>query len=651
MSLPAPHLDDRRFQDLVDDAKRMVMQRCPEWTDHNVSDPGVTLIETFAFMTDQLLYRLNQVPDRLYLKFLDLIGIQLIPPTAARTELTFWLSAPTRSEILVPAGTAASSLDVDAEHSVEFTTTADLLMPSCELAEVLSLDAAGNVLQPRDEHLRLDIDFPAFGSGRPEEGDCMFVGLTEPAPRCMVRLDFVCHTQGIGVDPDRPPLIWEAWDGTTWAPCAVHSDATGGLNRPGAVVLKMPDVHEASILDGRRAGWLRARVVPPGEDLPRYSSSPVIRSLASSVVGGTVEAIHAELTGWDTVGTTEGVPGEQLKLSWSPVVISAFDPVLETASDDGWLRWTRVEHFADSGPDDAHYVLDAASGTVQFGPVLREPDGTLRRHGLTPLRDVAVRARYATGGGRRGNVAAGVLRSLKSSVPNVSQVENLIAAQGGVDAETIDEVKARGPLLLRTRNRAVTSEDFEVITREAAPEIARVRCLDAGVEDVAPGSVKVLVVPSVHERGGHLRFEDLIPSPAVLSRITARLEETRLIGTTVQVEPPLYQGVTVVARLRATVGADVSRVTEDVLLALYGFVNPVTGGPGGTGWPFGRPVQSGDLYAVIHSVEGVDLVEEVRLFGANPVTGERGPQTDRLELDPHSLAFSYEHRIKVEEQR
>ena len=63
MSLPAPNLDDRRFQDLVDDAKRMVQQRCPEWTDHNVSDPGVTLIETVAYMVDQLIYRLNRVPN------------------------------------------------------------------------------------------------------------------------------------------------------------------------------------------------------------------------------------------------------------------------------------------------------------------------------------------------------------------------------------------------------------------------------------------------------------------------------------------------------------------------------------------------------------------------------------------------------------
>ena len=61
--LPAPNLDDRHFQDLVDDAKRLVQQRCPSWTDHNVSDPGVTLIEAFAQMVDQLIYRLNRVPD------------------------------------------------------------------------------------------------------------------------------------------------------------------------------------------------------------------------------------------------------------------------------------------------------------------------------------------------------------------------------------------------------------------------------------------------------------------------------------------------------------------------------------------------------------------------------------------------------------
>src|SRR3954465_9371587 len=94
MALPVPNLDDRRFQDLVDDAKRLVQRQCPEWTDHNVSDPGVTLIETFAFMTDQLLFRLNQVPDRMYIKFLEMIGLRLLAATPAKAPVTFWLCAP-----------------------------------------------------------------------------------------------------------------------------------------------------------------------------------------------------------------------------------------------------------------------------------------------------------------------------------------------------------------------------------------------------------------------------------------------------------------------------------------------------------------------------------------------------------------------------
>jgi len=94
MPLTAPNLDDREYQGLVDDAKRLVQHNCKEWTDHNVHDPGITLIETFAYMVDQLLYRLNRVPDRLYIAFLDLIGVRLLPPTAARAAVTFWLSAP-----------------------------------------------------------------------------------------------------------------------------------------------------------------------------------------------------------------------------------------------------------------------------------------------------------------------------------------------------------------------------------------------------------------------------------------------------------------------------------------------------------------------------------------------------------------------------
>src|SRR5438094_2791448 len=99
MPMPVPMLDDRKFQDIVNQAKSLIPRYCPEWTDHNVSDPGVALIELFAWMTDMLLYRVNQVPDKMYVKFLELIGVRLERPRAAGAPVSFYLSAPQPAEV------------------------------------------------------------------------------------------------------------------------------------------------------------------------------------------------------------------------------------------------------------------------------------------------------------------------------------------------------------------------------------------------------------------------------------------------------------------------------------------------------------------------------------------------------------------------
>src|SRR5919109_5411910 len=89
--IPAPKLDDRAFDDIVAEAVRLIPRYCPEWTNHNPSDPGITLIELAAWMTDIILYRLNRVPEKNYVAFLNLLGIKLKPPLPARGLLTFSL--------------------------------------------------------------------------------------------------------------------------------------------------------------------------------------------------------------------------------------------------------------------------------------------------------------------------------------------------------------------------------------------------------------------------------------------------------------------------------------------------------------------------------------------------------------------------------
>jgi predicted phage baseplate assembly protein len=661
MALPAPDLDDRRFQDLVDEAKRLVMRRCPEWTDHNVSDPGVTLIETFAYMTDQLLYRLNRVPDRLHLAFLDLVGLRMLPPTPARTGVTFWLSSPGRTTLTVNAGTQVATLHTPAAEPVIFATVDALAIVPCSLAHVRTPatgsgtadaePAAGHPDSTVDRTADLGIGkaFPAFAPN-PGLGDALLLGLTNPVPGCVVRVDFRGSVHGVGVNPKHPPLAWQAWTGEDWTDCEIDLDGTGGLNTAGQIVVHVPPGHEASVIGGDRAGWIRAKVVEPAEGQPPYTDSPVVESLVACTVGGTAEAINAEVVQAEQLGEAEGVPGQEFSVRRRPVLAGYDSPIVETSSDAGWQGWTEVEHFAESGPDDRHFVLDAVSGLALFGPAVRESDGSLRQYGRVPVKGAVVRIRrYATGGGARGNVAAGAISTLKSSVPFVGRVENRHPAQGGVDGETLDEAKRRGPLLVRTRSRAVTAEDYEIIAREAAPDIARVRCVPVPDNAQGNGAVRVLLVPAAATQEDRILFENLVPPRDTLRRIAERLDAVRVVGARVMVEPPLYRGVTVVARMITKPRVNAERVREDALRELYKFISPLAGGgPDGQGWPFGRPVQAGEIFGHLQQVRGVELVEDVRLFSADPVTGVRGAETARIELEPNSLVFSYEHQIRVE---
>ncbi|MFI7482645.1 putative baseplate assembly protein [Kocuria sp. M1R5S2] len=646
--LPSPHLDDRRFQDLVDDAKRMIAQRCPEWTDHNVSDPGVTLIEAFAFMTDELFYRLNRIPDRLYIAFLDLLGVSLHPPTAATVELLLWLSAPQPNPVVVPEGTEAATRRTDEDDAVAFATARELVIPPRSLAHLRTSSHGGEPVV-RPARPRGGEDFPCFGAP-PLPDDVLMLGLDDSAPSCAVALRFDCEVRGVGVDPRHPPLVWEAWTRSGWTRCDVDRDETGGLNRPGDVVLHLPHAHTASVVGGTRAGWLRCRVVLPAEGYPPYSASPGIRSVTAFTIGGSVPAVHAETVHGEVLGTSDGAPGQAFPLARRPVVPDGRDFSVEVGDGSGWQTWTEVDTFANCSPGDRVVQLDRADGVVRLPPAVREPDGSLRRYGAVPPVGSTLRVReYRTGGGPRGNVAPRTVTVLRSTIPFVVRIENRRAAQGGVAVETVDQARQRGPLALRTRDRAVTSEDYEQLARRAAPGIARVRCIPA-TSAADAGGVRVLVVPSaVPDEEARLRFGDLVPDDNTLTVVAEYLDERRPVGARVVVEPPRYLGVTVVARLTARRKVATDSLKRLSLQALYEYFDPIRGGPDGDGWPFGRPVQSGEVHAVLQRLPGTEIVDEVFLFAVDPRTGERGERVQRIDLGKHDLVFSVGHQVRVAE--
>jgi predicted phage baseplate assembly protein len=652
--LPAPDLDDRHFQDLVDDAKRLVQQRCPTWTDHNVSDPGVTLIEAYAQMVDQLIYRLNRVPDRNYIKFLELIDVQLRPPAAARGEVTFWLSAPQPQTVAIRAATEVATPRTDLDQPVVFTTTEHLDIVPCSLAAVAT-QPAGTQPTERTDFLNEE-GFSGFAD-QPAVDDTLLIGLSNPVPSNAVVLRIDCEVAGAGIDPKNPPTVWEGWTGAAWERCEVESDGTGGLNKQGDIVLHVPRGHAASRIARQQCGWLRCRIVEAEEGQPPYRRSPHINAVTAYTIGGTARTVHAEVVEGEILGLSSGAPAQRFTLQRRPVLTSEGDITLESIEGDGdkqtTEQWQLVKTFASSGEGDRHFRLDAVAGEIEFGPIVRESDGAVTQYGAIPPAGARLRlVSYRTGGGRRGNVARGQIRILKTSVPYVARVENRVAAVGGAEAETLDEAKVRGPMQLRSRGRAVTREDYEELAHEVAPDIARAFCAEA-TDAGSGGGVRLLVVPHLPpDPAAPFERQHLDPPLETLARITSFLDERRLIGTRLVVEPPSYRWLTVVVSARARPGFRPDDVRDDVLAAIYRLFHPLVGGPDGLGWPFGRSVQAHEVAAVLARLIGVDMSRElsVQLFpsDAGGVAGRHGERVERLDLQPTELVYSFEHQVRVQ---
>ena len=315
--LPAPNLDDRRFQDLVDDARRLVQQRCPGWNDHNVSDPGITLLETFAMMVDQLIYRLNRVPERNYVKFLELIGVQMRPPTAARGRATFWLSAPQPQAVLVRAETEVATPRTDIADPIVFSTIENLNIVPCSLSHAAAAPADG-VLKEFTDSLG-GAGFACFQPS-PVVGDALMIGLSNAVPSGAVVIRLDCRVSGVGVDPRNPPLAWEAWNGTGWSACDVDRDETGGLNKPGDVVVHLPDTHTESTVGGVHAGWVRCRLIATEPGQRSYTAPPQITNVSAFTMGATTRIVHAEAVHDEEIGISDGAPGQRFELQRRPVV-------------------------------------------------------------------------------------------------------------------------------------------------------------------------------------------------------------------------------------------------------------------------------------------------------------------------------------------
>jgi predicted phage baseplate assembly protein len=664
MTLPEIALDDRRFQDIVNEARLRIAQSCPEWTEHNVSDPGITLIELFAWMTEMLIYRVNRIPDKLHVALLGLLGIGLDPPTAATTEIRFRLAAAPEEAVLIPGGeTEVGTLRTGSEESIVFQTAADFEIPPArptayaleKAGEVKQIGVASGTARPKGEDQR------PFASP-PQVGDALYVGFEDSLARILLQVDVDCsQARGAGVDPEDPPLRWEASSSeapSSWEEVEVLDDRTGGFNYgSGIIELQLPPRHSIASVGGRRAHWLRCRLAETtrsGGKATPYQQPPEIYSLTAAPIGALIPASHAAAEENQILGESDGTPGQTFTLHHAPVLALGEGEALEVRvpEEQDWQRWELVESFVDSGPSDGHYLLDFAHGEVQLGPAVRAAEGGWRQYGAVPPKGSILRfSRYRHGGGRRGNLAPGAITMLKSAIPGVVSVTNPVPALGGVDAETLDSARHRAAMELHSRHRAVTAEDFEFLAGEASQRVARAYC----VPPQNGGPIRVHLLPRVEPADRRLEPYELVPDVQLFEEVAAYLDARRLIGTTIQLLPARLRGVSAVVNVQAAPNSDLERVEEDVSYALYTYLNPLVGGSQdglGTGWQFGRALNQGELYGVVHAVDGVEFVKVLRIYEADVETGKQAAKAagTHIILEPDELIASTTHVVKAERE-
>ncbi|WP_448331383.1 putative baseplate assembly protein [Streptomyces sp. DSM 41534] len=617
MTLPAPKLDDLTWADMMAAVRRRIPAESDGiWTLHAPVDPGVTLLELFAYLLEQRLYWLDQVPDALVVAVLRLLGLE--PPRPARPAATVLRLAARQEGTALPVVPAGTALTRDPTGQIVFTLDDDVaVLPLAEGGEVTvwtDRDRTADLRARRGIALlasdgapaRVRFTLPLTGE-HPAPGPIgLLVELDAPAASVPSWLP--------GAVADVPPpaeLTWSWFRPGTDLSGGFEQveDGTGGLRRSGVVRLHPP------------AGWTtRDTGLLVTTPAATYAAPPRLLQLAVNV-SAAHHRQHRTATGVDLREQIDAwlrLPGQHL------VLPDAAGRLLEATVRLAGQEWRPAPDFTFGAPADRLFVLDRAEGALVFG------DGLT---GRVPHPDPDAHITYATGGGRGGNggmTGNWLPPADRPAPPGAVSAANLVRAEGGADPETITEARRRAAASLGEVTRAVTADDYATLVR-TVPGVAIARAHPAvGAHpgfpcSTVPGAVTVHIVPAAPR--DDLTREDFVaaplPDPGMLRAAAARLEQTRLLTSEVFVRPPRYREVALRVALSGD-PADRTRVSTVLTAALRRFLDPLVGGEDQDGWPFGQPLRPSallraaqralgdlaDIAAVAIGLDGADPTEE-----------------------------------------
>lgn len=421
-----------------------------------------------------------------------------------------------------------------------------------------------------------------------------------------------------GPNSDTPVRLF-SWEVSTqnqgeFLPVA-FADHTLGFSTSGIVALELPETVGKKVTLGKDLYWLRAKLLSGG-----FDRAPKLKS----VIVNAVEVLQGETFVDEIIGKSQGLPDETYTLKHKPVLVSHVEIVVREGVRE--IPYLVVPSFALSGPQDCHVMVDANTGVVRFGDGSRGKIPPKSRS-LDEATGLIVAKSYRSGGGKKGNLSPNSIQQVLHQLEFVDGVEQPMAAAGGQDPESLEEAKKRAALLLSLKERAVTAQDFEELTRSFSPQVGDVKCLSSHTT----GMVTLCVIPksgySIHPNP-----QILSPHLHLLKRVHDYLSDKCCINTSLQVIGPKYKTIKVLLTLRCKMGLSGAVLKDQILSSIRKWVHPLTGGPKGTGLPPGTRLLTSHVALVL---EGMPQIIEVQQILFEDVATRR--QWRKVECEPFEL--------------
>jgi len=604
-------LFDRRFDDLVEAGRARIPNLAPDWTDHNLHDPGIMLMELLAWTAEAQIYALSRMRQDERRAYGALLGIAPHGPLPAAGLI--WPDAGNAAAEL-PAWDPGTVIGKDAAvrsakpEAPVFWPIDNILLTPARIEAVRTRHADGGSEDHTSANRRGGAGFEPFGAAG-DPADVLELALRCDGERHLLSgLAFVpagarlalgvrvgVHTgdriQAPRKTADavlRVTLVSE--QGRVALPLA--ADTTAGFMQSGVLLLDLsalaqsPPLRQCRIDIAAPAGFARA----PRIQCIEPNVLPVEQSMTVQ------QEMHPAGSGPDQV-----VAFDQAGLRFGP----GAPPIqVELAADGSLQAWEARPDFDSSGPADRHYRLDTGAAQVAFG------NGV---NGALPAADAQVLLSYAASDGAAGNVP----RNQHWSVRGVSGVfgVNLDAMAGGADALGFDELRREARRRVRTEHALVTRQD--VIDAALALADLQVARAEVFIENRAPGHGTVLpgtlTLAALRARtpgDGSQQAE----SPRWLEAVRTRLAERLPLGERLRVIAPRYVRVRIAARLVAMPMEDPARIASDARALLRARLALTADRPGASVWPFATPLSAIHVAAWLRKLPGVERVAECRLY-------------------------------------